>query len=386
MGFVGTSLRRDEYVTDCSDIDDIIVFTNEGKMMVTKVGTKTFVGKGIVHVAVFKKKDKRTIYNMIYRDGTRGATYVKRFAVTAMTRDKEYDLTQGNKGTKLWYFTANPNGEAEVVTILLRQSGSIKKLKFDLDFADVLVKGRSSKGNIVTKYAVKRVELKEKGLSTLKPRKIWFDDTVQRLNVDERGELLGEFTSEDRVLIVKQNGVIRTAIPELTMRFDDDMIILEKWDPKKPISAIYWAGEKELFYVKRFLVDQPDKEDLIISEHPKSYLESVFTDYRPVAEVVFVKERGKDRKDNMELSLEDFISVKGIGAMGNQLTKEKVLEINSLESLPYEAPQVLPAQEIEVIDEEPVEAPGSNEAKTEVKKDDGAKEPPTDDEGQTMLF
>ncbi|MCH2488958.1 MAG: DNA gyrase/topoisomerase IV subunit A [Flavobacteriales bacterium] len=380
-GFVGTSLRKDEYVTDCSDIDNIIVFTNEGKMMVSKVDSKTFVGKGIIHVAVFKKKDKRTIYNMIYRDGTKGATYVKRFAVTSVTRDKEYDLTQGTKGSKVLYFTANPNGEAEVVTVLLRQTGSIKKLKFDLDFADQLVKGRGSKGNIVTKYSVKRIELKEKGLSTLKPRKIWFDETVQRLNVDARGELLGEFTSEDRILIVNQRGMVKTVIPELTLRFDDDMIVLEKWEPKKPLSAIYWEGEKELYYVKRFLIENPDKEELIITEHPKSYLERIFTDHRPVAEVVFVKERGKERKDNEEISLEDFIAVKGITAMGNQLTKDKVLEINELSALPYEAPEQVSAEDMDVVDEEDVAseegASEDNTTNNESSKGDGE---------QTMLF
>ncbi|MCW9037078.1 DNA gyrase/topoisomerase IV subunit A, partial [Altibacter sp.] len=379
-GFVGTSLKRDEYVTDCSDIDDIIVFTENGTMMVTKVDAKTFVGKNILHVAVFKKKDKRTIYNMIYKDGPRGATYVKRFAVTSITRDKEYDLTAGNSGSKVLYFTANPNGEAEVVTVLLRQTGSIKKLKFDLDFADQLVKGRASKGNIVTKYAVKRIELKEKGLSTLKPRKIWFDDTVQRLNVDERGELLGEFKKEDRLLIINQKGVVKTVIPELTLRFDDDMIVLEKWEPNKPISVIYWEGEKELFYVKRFLIENEDKEELIITDHPKSYLERVFTDYRPVAEVVFVKERGKERKDNAEVNLEEFIAVKGITAMGNQLTKDKVLEINALSSLPYDPPKPIPAEEMDVVDEEAVVPETTSEKK------DKEEEPPTDEEGQTLLF
>ncbi len=396
-GFVGTSLRRDEYVTDCSDIDDIIVFTQEGNMMVTKVDAKTFVGKGIIHVAVFKKKDKRTIYNMIYKDGVRGATYVKRFNVTSITRDKEYPLSQGNKGSKVLYFTANPNGEAEVVTILLRQSGSIKKLKWDLDFADVMVKGRASKGNIVTKYSVKRVELKEKGLSTLKPRKIWFDDTVQRLNVDGRGELLGEFTKEDRLLIVRQNGVVKTAIPEVTMRFDDDMIVLEKWEPNKPITVIYWEGGKEIFYVKRFLIENPDREELVTSEHPKSYLERIFTDHRPRAEVVFVKERGKDRKDNSEINLEEFISVKGISAMGNQLTKDKVLEINALDPLPYEPPVVTPPEEIEVVDAEAVEVemevnpvtPSQDKkgkASSEKKLPEENTPPDVDDEGQTTLF
>ncbi|MGI9551048.1 MAG: DNA gyrase/topoisomerase IV subunit A, partial [Aurantibacter sp.] len=294
-GFVGTSLRRDEYVTDCSDIDDIIVFTRDGKMMVTKVDAKTFVGKNILHVAVFKKKDKRTIYNMIYKDGKGGATYMKRFNVTGVTRDKMYDLTKGKASTVVHYFSANPNGEAEVVTVNLRQLGNIKKLKWDLDFADVLIKGRATKGNLVTKYSVKRIELKEKGLSTLKPRKLWFDDTVQRLNMDERGEYLGEFTSDDRLLIVKQNGAIKTVIPELMLRFEDDIIILEKWAPDKPLSAIYWAGEKEMFYVKRFLIENPDREENILTGHPKSYLEKIFTDYRPQAEVVFTKKRGKER-------------------------------------------------------------------------------------------
>ena len=389
-GFVGTSLRRDEYVTDCSDIDDIIVFTQEGKVMIMKVGTKTFVGKGIIHVAVFKKKDKRTIYNLIYKDGAKGATYVKRFPVTGITRDKEYDLTIGSKSSKVLYFTANLNGEAEVVTVLLRQSGSVKKLKFDLDFADLLVKGRAAKGNIVTKYSVKRVELKEKGLSTLKPRSIWFDDTVQRLNVDARGELLGEFRKEDRLLIINQKGAVKTVIPELTLRFDDDVIVLEKWDAQKPISAIYWAGEKELFYVKRFLIDNPDKEEMIITDHPSSYLEKVFVEYRPMAEVVFAKNRGKDREDNLVVNLEEFISVKGVSAIGNQLTKGKVLEINSLEPLEYKVPEQVVAEEIEVIDEENVQIEADNNA-SKISSDNNKTnsddpEPPIDDEGQTLLF
>ncbi|SDL31015.1 DNA gyrase/topoisomerase IV subunit A [Kriegella aquimaris] len=391
-GFVGTSLRRDEYVTDCSDIDDIIVFTKDGQMMVTKVDSKTFVGKNILYVAVFKKKDKRTIYNMIYKDGKGGPTHIKRFAVTSITRDRAYELGTGKAGTDVLYFSANPNGEAEVVTVNLRQVGSIKKLKWDIDFADVLIKGRASKGNIVTKYSVKRIELKEKGLSTLKPRKLWFDDTVQRLNIDGRGEFLGEFTSEDRLLIVNPNGTVKTLIPELTLRFDDEMIVLEKWVPKKPLTAIYWEGEKELFYVKRFLIDHPDKEENIITDHPKSHLETVFTDYRPRAEVVYAKKRGQDRKENLELNLEEFISIKGISAMGNQLTKEKVLEINALEPLPYELPEAPKTEEIEVIEEENVVSDAkkdtSNETANPTKKSSSDDEESDDEEGegQTTLF
>jgi len=384
-GFIGTSLRRDEYVGDCSDIDDIIVFTKEGKMMVTKVDSKTFIGKDIIHVAVFKKKDKRTIYNMIYRDGKGGPSYIKRFAVTSITRDREYDLTNGNKGSVSLYFSANPNGEAEVVTINLRQTGSVKKLKWDIDFADILIKGRVSKGNLVTKFTVKRVELKEKGVSTLKPRKIWFDDTVQRLNVDGRGELIGEFRGEDKLLIINQSGVLKTVTPEVTMHFDNNMIVMEKWVPKKPISAIYFNGEKEMYYVKRFLIDQEGREESFISEHPNSQLEIISTDWKPMAEIVFAKERGKERKNNLEINLEEFITIKGISALGNQLTKDKVNQVNLLESLPYEAPEEVHADDLEVVDEKEV----STETKSKSSNTDSDSENSnldSDDEGQITLF
>ncbi|WP_339624081.1 DNA gyrase/topoisomerase IV subunit A [uncultured Winogradskyella sp.] len=377
-GFIGTALRRDEYVCDCSDIDDIIVFTNDGKMMVTKVDSKTFIGKNIIHVDVFKKKDKRTIYNMIYRDGKSGPSYIKRFAVTSMTRDREYDLTNGNKGSALLYFSANPNGEAEIVTIMLRQAGSIKKLKWDVNFSDILIKGRTSKGNQVTKYSIKRVELKEKGVSTLKPRKIWFDDTVQRLNVDSRGELVGEFRGEDRLLVITQSGMVKTMTPELTSHFDSDMIVLEKWIPKKPISAIYYDGEKERYYVKRFIIEQEGKEELFISDHSNSQLEIVSTDWRPMADVEFTKERGKERKENMEVNLEAFISVKGITALGNQLTKDKINQVSLLESLPYEAEESVPADELEVVDEEMLSSESTTNDTDESDLDDTT--------GQATLF
>ncbi|AUP77776.1 DNA gyrase/topoisomerase IV subunit A [Flavivirga eckloniae] len=380
-GFIGTSLRKDEYVGDCSDIDDIIVFTKAGKMVVTKVDTKTFIGKDIMYVAVFKKKDKRTIYNLIYRDGKNGPSYIKRFAVTGVTRDKEYDLTNGNKGSTVLYFSANPNGEAEVVTILLRQAGSIKKLKWDINFADILIKGRVSKGNLVTKYSIKRVELKEKGVSTLKPRKIWFDDSVQRLNVDGRGELIGEFRGEDKLLIITQSGIIKTVTPEVTMHFDSDMIVMEKWIPKKPVSAIYYNGEKEIYYVKRFLIENESKVDSFISDHPDSQLEIVSTDWRPMAEVVFAKERGKDRKANLEVNLEEFIAIKGITALGNQLTRDKINQVNLLDSLPYEAPEEVHAEDLEVVDETEVNPEASSD--NDIKASEGDD---IDGEGQGTLF
>ncbi|CAA0204239.1 DNA gyrase/topoisomerase IV subunit A [Tenacibaculum maritimum] len=334
-GFIGTSLKKDTYVTDCADIDDVIIFKSNGTMLVTKVASKTFVGKGIIHIAIFKKKDKRTVYNMIYKDGKNGPSYMKRFNVTSITRDKEYDLTNGNKGSAILYFTANPNGEAEVVSINLRAVGSIKKLKWDIDFADLAIKGRGVRGNLVTKYAVKKIEFKSEGVSTLKPRKIWFDEAVQRLNVDGRGTLLGEFRAEDKLLIATQSGKIKAVKPDLAMHFEQDMIVLEKWEPNKPISAIYFDGDKARYYIKRFLVEITEKEETFISDHEKSQLEIIATDYRPMVEVVF----SKRSLEKMNVNIEEFIAVKGIKALGNQLTKEKIRQVNILDPLPFEVPK-----------------------------------------------
>ena len=350
-GFVGTSLKRDEFVAECSDIDDIIVFRKDGKMSVTKVDAKTFVGKDIIYVAVFKKKDKRTVYNFMYRDGAKGPSYMKRFNVTSVTRDKEYDLSNGTKGSIVHYFSANLNGEAEVVTINLRATGSVKKMKWDIDFADLAVKGRAVRGNTITKYTIKSVDFKSEGVSTLKPRKIWFDDAVQRLNVDERGELLGEFRAEDKLLVITQSGKVKAVKPDLAMHFEDDMIVLEKWKPNKPISAIYLDADKERYYVKRFLIETPEKEEIFISENSKSRLEIIATDYRPVAEVLY----SKRSIGNEIVNFEDFIAVKGIKAQGNQLSVEKIKQVNLLESLPFEEPEEEKVEEIEVFSEEIVE-------------------------------
>lgn len=346
-GFIGTNLKKDEYLCDCSEIDDVIVFLRDGTMMITKVDAKTFVGKDIIHIAIFDRNDKRTIYNLIYRDGKSGPAYIKRFNVSGVTRDKPYDLTNGTAASQILYFSCNPNGEAEVITIILRQVGSIKKLKFDVDFASLAIKGRGSKGNIVSKYPIKKIELKEKGISTLLPRKIWFDDIVKKLNVDGRGELLGEFRPNDKLLIINQSGKLRTIIPELNSHFEDDMIVLEKWIPKKPISAIYFDGEKERYYVKRFVIEVENREELFISEHSGSNLEIVSTDYRPVAEVIFSKIKGV-QKDPLIVDIEAFIAVKGLKAQGNQLTSDKVRQINMLEPLEYEIPEEVIPEELEV--------------------------------------
>ena len=379
-GFVGTSLKKDEFVADCADIDDVIVFRSDGKMMVTKVDTKTFVGKNIIHTAVFKKKDKRTIYNMLYKDGKSGFTYMKRFAVTAITRDKEYDLTAGSKGSKVLYFTDNPNGEAEVISINLRAVGLIKKLKWDVDLAELAIKGRASRGNIVTKFPIKKIELKEKGVSTLKPRKIWFDETVQRLNVDERGDLIGEFTADDRLLIINQKGDVKTIIPNLNTHFESDMIVLEKWKPNKPISVVYFDGERERYYVKRFMIEHPDREEKFISEHTGSKLLIVAMDFRPMAEVIY----SKRSVENEIINFEEFIAVKGIKALGNQFTAEKIKDINLLESLPYEEPIL---EEVELVEEEIIEPPkDATETNAEPENDSDDDDDDDDDEGQITLF
>ena len=359
-GFVGTGLRKDEYVGDCSDIDDVIVFTESGAMYVTKVSDKQYIEKNIIHVAVFKKDDKRTVYNMIYKDGQTGFSYIKRFNVTGITRDKKYELIPQHKESRVLYFTANPNGEAEVVTVNLRQLGTLRKLRWDIDFADTLIKGRGVKGNLVSKYAIKRIELKEKGVSTLKPRKIWFDDIVKRLNTEERGTLLGAFKGDDRMLLITKEGVVKTIIPELSLHFENNIAVMEKWVPEKPISVIYYDGEKERVFVKRFVVENENREELVITEHPKSQLLFVSTDWRPMAEVVFTKEKGKE-KENLTVNLEEFISVKGIKALGNQLTTDKVKTVNTLESLPYEEPQEEEPVE-DLGDEEIVPPPSENES------------------------
>jgi topoisomerase-4 subunit A len=376
-GFIGTGLKKDEFVTDCADIDDIIIFREDGKMSVTKISDKTFVGKGIIHVAVFKKNDTRTIYNLVYRDGKTGPSYMKRFYVSGITRDKEYDLTNGKPNSAVLYFTANANGEAEVITVHLRAIGNIKKLRWDLDFADLAIKSRTSKGNVVSKNSVKKIELKEAGVSTLKPRKIWYDETVMRLNVDERGELLGEFKPNDRLLIINQHGNLKTVIPDLSMHFDEDMVVLEKWITNKPITVVYFDGERERYYLKRFVIENPNKLEVIISEHSKSQLEIVATDYRPMLEVIFSK---KDQKP-LEINAESFIEIKGINALGNLVTKEKIKQINALESLPYEEPNI---EELEV-DEELIEL-DTDEIIERIDEDESGEEPNIDDTGQISLF
>lgn len=338
-GFIGTSLKKDEFLFECSDIDDIVVFKNDGSMIVTKVDTKTFVGKGIIHIGIWHKNDKRTIYNLIYRDGKNGPAYQKRFAVTGITRDKEYDLTAGNKGSEVLYFSANPNGEAEVVSIILKTHQRIKKLKFDIDFADLAIKGRASKGNLVTKYPIKKVELKEEGVSTLAPREIWFDTGTKRLNADGIGILLGSFKGDDKILTINKKGEAKLVSFDLSNRFDEDLEIIEKWKPAKPISCVYFDAEKERYFVKRFVLEDTFSPQIFYTlEDGKSSIKVISTDYLPVIELIFPKVKGVEKEPEV-INLEEFITVKGIKAQGNQLTTFKLKQINILEPLPFDEPE-----------------------------------------------
>lgn len=332
-GFVGTSLKKDEFVEECSDLDDVITILEDGTMMVTKVDKKTFVGKNIIHAAVWKKGDDRTIYNMVYRDGVSGVSYVKRFAVTSITREKPYALASESKGSKVLYLSVNPNGEAEKIHIYLRNLKRLKKTSIHFDFADIAIKGRGAKGNILSKQPIKKIELKDEGISTLGAQEVWFDSTVLRLNTEGRGDSLGFFSGDDRILEINSKGMMRLLSYDVTTHFDDDAIVIEKLKPEIPISAIYLDASKQRYYVKRFIPEIMDKSKRvsIIPEEEGNQLEWVSTDFKPRVELEFVKAPGKDRKPNVIINLEEFIDVKGIKAIGNQLTRDKVKSINPLE-------------------------------------------------------
>ena len=344
-GFIGTGLKKDEYVGDCSDLDEIIVFREDGQFVVTKIQDKVFVGKGIIHVAVFRKGDDRTVYNMIYRDGKTGVSYVKRFSILGVTRDKEYDLTGGAKGSKVLYFTANPNGEAEIVNIQLRPHSKLRKLQLDLDFADVVIKGRGSKGNIVTKYPIKKITLKAKGVSTLSGRKIWFDEILQRLNVDERGIYLGEFDGDDKIVVLLTDGSYELKSFDLSTHFDNQIVRIEKYNPEKVYTLIHKDGKSGLHYVKRFTLENTaiGRRTSLINEEPGSKMILATSASKPVVKVDITKGKSKVA-ESYEENLAEFIDVKGMKAQGNRLSPHDVVSIELLSS----------EEEEEIIDAPPV--------------------------------
>jgi topoisomerase IV subunit A len=338
-GFVGTSLKKDEYVCECSDIDDIIVFRGDGTLVIKKVADKVFVGNDIIYINVFFKSDDRTIYNMIYQDGPRGNVMMKRFAVTGITRDKEYDLTKGTKGSKMLYFTANPNGEAEIVTIHLRPKPKLKKFTFDVDFSELAIKGRNSIGNIVTRHSVRKIVLKGEGVSTLGDLDIWYDETVLRLNTEKRGKYLGAFSGDDKILTIMSSGEFKLLGYDLSTHFDEDMMIIEKFKPDVIVSAILWDGEQQKYYVKRFNVETSSKKTVIIGDHPDSRLLFVFTDKQPRVEVMFTPVKNKHRENDV-INLSEFIGVKSYKAKGKRLTDYLVDLITPLEPIAVEEPEI----------------------------------------------
>lgn len=385
-GFIGYNLRKAEYVSDCSEIDDVIIFFKTGKMMVTKISDKKFVGKGIVYANVWKRGDKRTVYHLIYQDGKGGATMMKRFNVKSITRDTEYDLTKGTKGSKMLYFSVHPNGEREIITVHLRARPHLKRLKFDVDLGDLLIKGRSAGGNRVTKEIVSKIVQKEVGGSTLAARKIWFDDVVGRLNDEGRGKFLGNFRGDDKILTLYKSGEYRLSGFDLSIRFDEDLLHIEKWHPDRPITAVYFDADKDLHFGKRFLCEvTTDKKVSFIDESEGSHLDAVSTAYKPKVRVIYNKllKATKNLPDTI-IDMDEFIDVKGMKAQGNQITKLKVKEI--ILDHPIEGDEPWPDDEKEVN--------SSNEASTEGDDDetpttiewDLSKKKDDDDESQPKLF
>ncbi len=360
-GFAGTGLRKDEFVCDCSDIDDIIVFRADGTFIVTRVAEKVFVGQNVTYINVFQKNDNRTVYNLVYRDGKNGKIMVKRFSVLGVTRDKEYNATKGTPGSKMLYFTANPNGEAEVVKIELKPKPRLKKTGFDFDFATLAIKGRSSVGNTLTKYAVRKIEIRQEGVSTLGSLNIWYDDTVQRLNTDGRGLLLGAFAGADRILTVMQSGTYKLTSFDLSTHFDEDMLLIEKFDPAKVYTAIYQEVETKQYYIKRFSIELTEKKVEFVEAGDKMILFTL--DKYPQLEILFDMKQKSKGSDTEIISVHEFIGVKGVKAKGKKITLYPVKKLEWLEPLQITEPEVTfeeDSSDEDPSDETRIELPGAD--------------------------
>lgn len=359
-GFIGTGLKKDEFVCNCSDIDDVIIFYKDGKYKIVRISDKLFVGKNILYVNIFKKNDKRTIYNVIYRDGKDGAYFIKRFNVTSMIRDREYDVTQGNPGSKIMYFTANPNGEAEVVKVALRPNPRIKKLILERDFSEISIKGRQSMGNLLTRLEVHKISLKHRGGSTLGGRNVWFDYDVLRLNYDGRGEYLGEFHSEDSILVVHKNGEFYTSDFDLNNHYDSDIMILEKYDPEKVWTAVLYDADQQNYpYLKRFCFEQSTKRQNFLGENKQNELLLLTSETYPRINVAF---GGHDSfREPMVVDAGEFVGVKSFKAKGKRLTTFAIDKIEELEPIVREEPE----EQTEEVDE------AVNDSEEMVNEDDG---------------
>lgn len=379
-GFVGTSLKKDEYICDCSDIDDIIVFRKDGKYSVSKVSEKAFFGKDILHVDVFKKNDKRTVYNVVYRDGKKGHSFIKRFAVTGTTRDKEYDVTQGEEHSRILYFTSNPNGEAEIIKIFLKPKPKLRKLLFEQDFKDIVIKGRGAKGNIITKHEIHKIVLKEEGVSTLGGRKIWFDEEVFRLNVEERGKYLGEFHGDEKIMLITKRGYFRVTNFDLSNHYENDVIYIGKFDPQKVFTAIHFDAEQNYFYLKRFCIEDINKEQVFISETEGSYLQDLVKDKFPQVKVIF---GGKhENKENLLIDAEEFIAIKGYKARGKRITTFETEEISfdepiikeELESFENEDDEGNIEESVQIEEPEPADTDVQTKESSDDKSDKSGKQ------------
>ena len=330
-GFIGTALKKDEFICECSDMDEVIIFKKDGSYYVTKVADKIFVGKDVLYVNVFKKNDKRTIYNVVYRDGRYGVAYAKRFNVTGVTRDKVYNLTKGTAGSRVLHFSANPNGEAEVIKVCLKPKPSLKKLVFEYDFATLAIKGRDSQGNTLSKNDIHKISVVQKGVSTLGGRKIWFDEDVFRLNTDERGKYLGEFQGEERILVVNKNGTFYTSDFDLGNHYDDGYLILEKYNPDTVWSAVFYDAEQQYYYLKRFRFEDSARLNSIIGDTEGSRLMCLSSERHPRFEIVF---GGRYENRPVEVIVADeFIAEKSYKARGKRLTTFEVKEIREIEPL-----------------------------------------------------
>lgn len=353
-GFIGTSLRKEEFVCDCSDIDDIIVIRNDGKYLITKVTDKAFVGKGIIHAAVFRKNDNRTIYNVVYRDGLNGVIMAKRCAITGLTRDKEYDLTKGKNGSRILHFTVNPNGEAEIIKVTHKPRPRLRNLHLDFDFSQLAIKGRNSIGNILTRYAVHKIDLVEKIGSTLGGQKIWFDHEVQRLNTEARGEYIGDFQTVERIMVFYSSGICCTYKPELTTHFDEGIVSIHKYDEQRVYTVVYFDTKQKYYYIKRFIADVNGKPQSYLPEDTKCEFVLISTEDFPRLQLQFGGKH-KNRKEE-EIDAESFIAVKGFKAKGKRLSTYEIRKLEELEPVRFkEEEEAMEIIEDEVVPEEPEE-------------------------------
>ena len=344
-GFIGTSLKKDEFVCNCSDIDDIILIYKDGKYKIVKVAEKLYVGKNLLYVNVFKKNDKRTIYNVIYRDGKGGVSYMKRFAVTGVSRDKEYDITQGTQGSRILYFTANPNAEAEIVKVTLKPKLRLKVTMLERNFSEIAIKGRQSMGNILTKNEILKITLKQRGLSTMGGRKVWFDRDILRLNYDEKGVFLGEFQPEDKLLVVNKKGEYYTTTFDESNHFEESVLIVEKFDQNKVWSVALYDADAEYKYLKRFVMEPSVKPVRFLGENPKSELILISDTYYPRFEVSF---GGNDaHREPVVIDVEEFIGIKGVKAKGKRIHTWDIAEIKEIEPLRFPQVEETKAEELE---------------------------------------